>query len=516
VTARRALVSVSDKGGLALFARGLTDLGFEILSTGGTAKALRAEGIAVRDVSEVTSFPECLDGRVKTLHPRIHGGILARDTEAHRAELASIGGTFIDLVVVNLYPFEKTVARPDVAPHDAIENIDIGGPSMVRSAAKNHERVGIVCDPADYEPVLTELRAHAGTLSPTTRTRLAAKAFAHTAAYDAAIAGWMAERAGTQDDFPETLVLRYVRGQSLRYGENPHQKAALYRDAGAPASIAHATVLGGGELSYNNLLDAEGAWECVASWPGDAPVAVVIKHTNPCGFARAASLQAAYVLAREGDPVSAFGGIVGLSRRVDRATAEALAETFLEVVVAPGFDPDAIETLARKKSLRLLAVGEGLRPARARAITQISGGLLVQDADRDPDDLSPARVVTKRAPTDAERRALGLAWHVCRHVKSNAIVFAAGDSVVGVGAGQMSRVDSVEIAVKKAGARAKGAVLASDAFFPFRDGPDAALRAGIVAIAQPGGSKRDDETIAAADEAGAAMIFTGRRHFRHT
>jgi phosphoribosylaminoimidazolecarboxamide formyltransferase/IMP cyclohydrolase len=512
----RALLSVSDKTGIVDLGKALQARGVALLSTGGTASALRDAGVPVLDVSEYTGSPEVMDGRVKTLHPRVHGGILARDRDEDRRELAQLGGAPIDLVIVNLYPFTATVARG--APHaEVIENIDIGGPSMLRSAAKNHDRVTVVVDPADYAEVVAAVEA--GT-SPELRARLAAKAFTHTARYDTAIAEYLTsvQPDGSRTVFPAALGCVYALAYGLRYGENPHQRAAFYRDPNAPAgSLARSEVvsLGSRELSFNNLVDCDAALEAVREF--DQPSAVVVKHTNPCGVASAADLATAYRTAREADALSAYGGIVALNREVDPATAEVLAETFVECIIAPSYAPAALLRLQQKKNLRLLATGAWL-PADQRALysKHVSGGLLVQDRDASAgQEVAQAKLVTQRAPTDAERAALDFAWRVCKHVKSNAIVLARDAVTVGVGAGQMSRVVSVEIAVKKAGAAAKGSVLASDAFFPFPDGVEVAAAAGVTGIVQPGGSVRDPEVIAAADAAGIAMLFTNFRHFRH-
>jgi phosphoribosylaminoimidazolecarboxamide formyltransferase/IMP cyclohydrolase len=512
----RALISVSDKRGVVEFAQQLAKAGVEILSTGGTAKALREAGLTVIDVSEYTGSPEVMDGRVKTLHPRVHGGLLMRDNASDRKELAGLGGKPIDLVVVNLYPFEATVARG--AEHDeVIENIDIGGPSMLRSSAKNHARVTVVVDPDDYASVASAL-PEAPALA--TRAKLAAKAFTHTAAYDGAIAGYLTslEDDGKRTPFPGTLTLQFQKAYGLRYGENPHQSGAFYVERNArPGTLAASESLGAGgkELSFNNLVDCEAALDAVREFA--EPAAVVVKHTNPCGVAQASTLVEAYRTAREADALSAFGGIVALNRPVDAATAKVLAETFLECIVAPSYAPEALEVLKAKKNLRLLATGAWL-PAEYEELTwkRVGGGLVVQDRDGTAtSDVAKARVVTKRAPTPAELASLEFAWRVCKHVKSNAIVYAKGLRTVGVGAGQMSRVVSVEIANKKAGDEARGAVLASDAFFPFPDGLEAAAAAGITAAVQPGGSVKDEDVIAAADKAGIAMIFTGVRHFRH-
>lgn len=518
---RTALVSVSDKTDLVPFCRALAELGVTILSSGGTAKALAAEKVPVTTVEDYTGSPEVMDGRVKTLHPRVHGGILSRG-EKDQKDLERLGAKAIDLVVVNLYPFEKTAANPKSTHEDIVENIDIGGPSMVRSAAKNHARVAIVCDPADYPRVLAEL-ASGGEISAATRAELAAKAFAHTAAYDAAISGYLSSRGadgadGAREPFPRYLTLPFERAYGLRYGENPHQKGAFYIERGAAAgSLARAESLGAGgkELSFNNLVDVEAALDCVREL--DRPGAVVVKHTNPCGVAMAETLPDAYRTAREADALSAFGGIVALNREVDVETARILAETFLECVVAPRFSPAAIEVLHQKKNLRLLATGEWLAANHAALqYKRVGGGLVVQDRDATgAGEVTGAKVVTKRAPTKEELEGLELAWRVCKHVKSNAIVLAKGARTVGVGAGQMSRVVSVQIACEKAGAEAKGSVLASDAFFPFPDGVEAAAKAGVTAVAQPGGSVKDPDVIAVADRLGLAMVLTGVRHFRH-
>jgi phosphoribosylaminoimidazolecarboxamide formyltransferase / IMP cyclohydrolase len=521
---RRALLSVSDKTDLVSFAQALSARGVEILSTGGTQQTLTKAGIAVTSVEEYTGSPEIMEGRVKTLHPRVHGGILMRGP-MDEPDLARIGGKSIDLVVVNLYPFKKTLERPSATHAEIIENIDIGGPSMVRSAAKNHERTAVVCDPADYPAVLGEIEA-SGEVSLRTRRRLAAKAFAHTAAYDGRIAAYLSSTDGDAEPdgaarhpaYPTYLTLAFERAYPLRYGENPHQTGAFYCDRDVlPGTIAAAVSLGAGgkELSFNNLVDVDAAFE--AAREHDRPAAVVIKHGNPSGVAVAASLVTAYRLARDADPVSAFGGIVALNREVDLATAQALAETFLECVVAPSYADAALSALREKKNLRLLATGPFL-PANHAELTfkRVSGGLVVQDRDATGGaEILGAKVVTRRAPTPEELRALDFAWRVCKHVKSNAVVLAREDRTVGVGAGQMSRVESVKIACGKALELAKGSVLASDAFFPFPDGLSLAAQHGVVAVAQPGGSVKDEEVIAVADQAGIAMVFTGARHFRH-
>lgn len=502
---RRALVSCFDKTGIADLARALHQLGVEIVSTGSTAGTLRDAGVPVTNVADVTGFPECLDGRVKTLHPRIHAGILAdRLDPAHVAELEELEVDPIDLVVVNLYPFEQTV-RSGAADADVIEMIDIGGPTMVRAAAKNHGSVGVLVDPADYDEVLAELRDQGG-LSHQLRRRLAGKAFQHTAAYDVRVAGWFQREVTFPDQFGTTLPRRSV----LRYGENPHQQAAFYAHEGG---LADAEQLHGKELSYNNLLDTDAAWGMAVD--RDEPCVAIIKHTNPAGYAVADDLETAYIRALEGDPVSAFGGIVAANRPVDAATARRISEVFTEVVIAPGYDPDALEVLRHKKNLRILQMPDAAPPRHGWQLRSVLGGLLVQEADVGEEPWDQWEVMTRVAPDEGQLSDLRFAWTACKHTKSNAIVLARQGQVVGVGAGQMSRVDSVRLAVERSGDRHRGAVLASDAFFPFRDGPDAAAAAGVTAIVQPGGSVRDDEVVAAADEHGIAMVFTGRRHFRH-
>jgi phosphoribosylaminoimidazolecarboxamide formyltransferase/IMP cyclohydrolase len=530
---RRALISVSDKRGVVELAKVLNELGVEILSTGGTAATLSNAHIPVKQVSAHTGAPEILDGRVKTLHPKIHGGLLGRDTDAHRAEMAKNAIEPIDLVVVNLYPFESTIAKSGVSFDEAIENIDIGGPSMLRSAAKNHERVAVVVDPADYEAVIAELRA-TKQVSATRRLALARKAFAHTAAYDTAIAAYLSSVddtvATTRDhepkrrELPDTLGMQWQRLYELRYGENPHQRAAFYATARSPLAsavharpcIATAEVLGGKQLSYNNILDLDAALGLCLEFT--APAAIVVKHNNPCGVATHTDIATAYHRAREADATSAFGGIVAVNREVDEALAKLLVETFLECVVAPGYSAAARDILASKKNLRLVAAHGSWEPPTnelAWSVRSIAGGALVQTVDHGMVDLAAAKVASKRAPSDAERADLGFAWRVAKHVKSNAIVFAKDGVTLAIGAGQMSRVDSVRICERKAGDRLKGAVVASDAFFPFRDGVDVLATAGAVAVVQPGGSVRDEEVIGAADEHGLAMLFTGMRHFRH-
>ena len=515
---RRALLSVSDKSGIVELARALAAAGVELLSTGGTARLLQKEGVQATEVSAYTGFPEMLDGRVKTLHPRIHGGLLARrDDAGHMAALEAAGIGTIDLLVVNLYPFAATVADPDARFDDAIENIDIGGPAMLRSAAKNHASVAVLVDPADYGRVLAEIQA-SGAVSDATRFGLAAKVFAHTAAYDGAIANYLhALDAGRRRlEYPEVLTLQFEKLDDLRYGENPHQTAAFYRDARpAAGGIATYRQLQGKELSYNNIADADAAWECVKGF-GD-PACVIVKHANPCGVAVAASLAEAYDKAFKTDPVSAFGGILAFNRALDAQTAAALGRQFAEVLIAPRVEPEAQELLSRKQNLRVLEVPL-VHEAQARDYKRVGGGLLVQSTDARRLDKSELRVVTRKAPSEAQLDDLVFAWCVAKYVKSNAIVFCRDGMTLGVGAGQMSRIDSVRIAAQKAAAAGlslAGSVVASDAFFPFRDGLDALADAGAVAVAQPGGSVRDEEVIVAADERGVAMVFTGVRHFRH-
>ena len=519
---RRALISVSDKTGLAPFAQALGALGFEILSTGGTARFLKELGLKVIDVSAYTGFPEIMDGRVKTLHPRIHGAILGRPDLKEDAEAIEAHGIIpFELVVVNLYPFEQTVAKPGCRIEDAIENIDIGGPSMIRSAAKNHAYIGVVTRADQYDRVIGGLKE--GKLSPEFRRELAGAAFEMTARYDRAISNYFAGITGTDTDkaFPPNVSISLERRETLRYGENPHQKAAFYVEPGAgPATLAAAEKLHGKELSYNNLLDLDAAMAIVREY--EEPAAVVIKHNNPCGCAIGATLAEAFDKAYEGDPVSAFGSIIGFNRPVDLATAERLCEPnrFIEAIVAPEYAAEAFALLTTrpkwKNNVRLLKLPGLLLPQPTiLEYRRVTGGLLMQDRDDQADPQQEWKVVTKRAPTAAELTDLAFSWKVCKHVKSNAIVFAKGGMVVGVGAGQMSRLDSSHIAAYKSGERSRGGVVASDAFFPFRDGIDEAAKAGITAAIQPGGSKSDPDVIAACDEHGMAMIFTGRRHFKH-
>ncbi|MDB5987074.1 MAG: purH [Nevskia sp.] len=516
---RRALLSVSDKTGLVDFARALAADGIELLSTGGTYKALHQAGIAAREVADVTGFPEIMDGRVKTLHPRIHGGILGR-RGTDDAVMAEHGIVPIDLIVVNLYPFEQTVAKPQVDIDDAIENIDIGGPAMVRAAAKNHAYVSIVVDPADYAAVLDKL-AGSG-LDAGFRRRLATKAFAHTSRYDAAVAAYLSSLGadGSRDPFPAILGLQFEKKQAMRYGENPHQRAAFYSERKAPAgSIAAARQLQGKELSYNNVADADAALECVKSFV--KPACVIVKHANPCGAAVSFDgIGQAYELAYRTDPTSAFGGIIAFNRELDGATAKSIVERqFVELIIAPKISEQARQIVAAKHNVRLLECGVWPEhPLPAFDYKRVGGGLLVQDRDEHRIHLDDLKVVTRRAPTEMELNDLVFAWKVAKFVKSNAIVYARNRQTIGVGAGQMSRVYSAKIAGIKAADEqltVAGSVMASDAFFPFRDGIDAAAAAGITAVIQPGGSMRDSEVIAAADEQGLAMVFTGVRHFRH-
>jgi phosphoribosylaminoimidazolecarboxamide formyltransferase/IMP cyclohydrolase len=520
---RRALLSVSDNTGLVELAKTLAGFGVEVISTGGTRKTLAKAGLAVRDIAEVTGFPEILDGRVKTLHPRIHGGILAvRANSQHTATLEAQGIRPIDLVVCNLYPFEATVARPSSSHEEIVENIDVGGPSMVRAAAKNYADVAVLTEPAQYPPVVEELRAHGGALTLPTRERLAAAAFERTAAYDLAISSYFAGR-GKTEEFPARLDLHLEKRLALRYGENPHQRAAFYVEPGyRRACVASAEPLHGKELSFNNLLDLDSALNLVREFA--EPAAVVIKHNNPCGAAVAPALAQAFHRAYEGDPLSAYGGVLGFNHEVDETTATQVTEPgrFIECVIAPGFSEAAFHLLTTrpswKKNVRLLRTGplEAVpETATALDFRRVDGGFLVQTRDVGGDDFAALKVVTRRQPTAAELADLRFAWLVCKHVKSNAIVLAHEGRVAGVGAGQMSRVDSVHLAVRKACERSRGAVLASDAFFPFRDNIDEAAKAGVKAVVQPGGSLRDADSIAACDEHGLAMVFTGVRHFRH-
>jgi phosphoribosylaminoimidazolecarboxamide formyltransferase / IMP cyclohydrolase len=514
---RRAILSVTDKTGLVEFARKLSDLRVELISTGGTAQLLRQAGITVKDISELTGFPEMLDGRVKTLHPKVHGGILhRRENPSHLSAVAEHGILPIDMVVVNLYAFEKTAAKPDVHFDELIENIDIGGPSMIRSAAKNFQDVAIVTSPSDYNEIAKELNQSGGELSLDTRWRLAQKAFATTAAYDTAIASTL-ERVSSNGHFefhepaglPQNLRLSFAKAMDLRYGENPHQKAALYSD-GSGRGVANGRQLQGKELSYNNIVDLQAAWDLAQEFA--EPACAIIKHTNPAGAATGATLVEAYRKALACDPVSAFGGVIGVNRPVDAGAAEEMAKLFLEVIAAPAFDEGAKAKFAGKKNLRLMEIAD---TQEKWVLKNVSGGILLQDADVRPLAESDMKVVSRRQPTAEEKRSLLFAWKVCKHVKSNAIVYARDGQTLGVGAGQMSRVDSCKIGAMKAVLPLKGTVAASDAFFPFPDGVEEIAKAGATAIIQPGGSVRDHEVIEAADRLGLAMIFTGVRHFRH-
>jgi phosphoribosylaminoimidazolecarboxamide formyltransferase / IMP cyclohydrolase len=520
---RRALLSVTDKTGLVPFAKQLAALGVELVSTGGTARALREAGLTVLDISDLTGFPEMLDGRVKTLHPKVHGGILyIRGKAEHRAAVEEHGIQPIDMVVVNLYAFEKTAAKPGVSFAEVIENIDIGGPSMVRSAAKNFDDVAIVTAADDYPALGEELAVNKGALSRATRWRLAQNAFAVTAAYDTAIANALERIVSPEPaeapvqfadpakaDFPRTLRIAYPLATSLRYGENPHQRAALYAD-GSGTGIAGAKQLQGKELSYNNLVDLDACWDLAQEF--DSPGVAIIKHTNPCGAATGANILEAYQKALAADPVSAFGSVIGINREVDAAAAEEIAKLFVEAIVAPAFSAEARARFAAKKNLRLVEV----RTAQtAQVIKQVSGGLLLQDADRGHITAADLKVATARKPTDDELAALLFAWRVCKHVKSNAIVYARNGQILGVGAGQMSRVDAAKFGAMKAILPLAGCVAASDAFFPFPDGLEVVVGAGATAVIQPGGSVKDADVIAAADRLGVAMVFTGMRHFRH-
>jgi len=519
-TIKRALISVSDKTGIVDFAKQLAGFGVEILSTGGTATLLRQQGLAVKDVSEFTGFPEMLDGRVKTLHPKVHGGLLGmRDNPEHVAKMAEHGIEPIDLVAVNLYPFEATVAKEGCTLEDAIENIDIGGPTMLRSAAKNNRDVTVLVDAADYGAVLVEMKASGGAVSRETNFRLAVKVYQHTAAYDGAISNWLGRKLSAEDaEFPPTLTLQFKKAQGMRYGENPHQAAAFYVEkAVTEASIATARQLQGKELSYNNIGDTDAALECVKQF-AEGPACVIVKHANPCGVALGASLLEAYERAFATDPESAFGGIIAFNRELDAATARAICDRqFVEVIIAPKVSGEASAIVAAKKNVRLLECGEWpAAPAARLDFKRVNGGLLVQDTDLEL--TAELKVVTKRQPTAKELEDLLFTWRVAKFVKSNAIVYGKDGMTIGVGAGQMSRVNSARIAVIKAehaGLQVPGSVMASDAFFPFRDGLDNAAAAGVTAVIQPGGSIRDEEVIAAADEHDIAMVFTGMRHFRH-
>ncbi|WP_017754519.1 bifunctional phosphoribosylaminoimidazolecarboxamide formyltransferase/IMP cyclohydrolase [Calidifontibacillus oryziterrae] len=509
---KRALVSVSDKQGIVPFVKGLVEQGVEVISTGGTFKTLQDNGIQVIGISEVTGFPEIMDGRVKTLHPNIHGALLAvRGNEEHEKALSDHQITPIDLVVVNLYPFQATIAKPDVTYAEAIENIDIGGPTMLRSAAKNHADVAVVVDPADYDDVLAQVQA-SGDVSIETKRKLAAKVFRHTAAYDAVIGEYLTAQTG--EDYPESLTVTYTKVQGLRYGENPHQTAAFYKKPlSSNSSIAAATQLQGKELSYNNINDGDAALQIAKEFT--EPAVVAVKHMNPCGVGVGTTIEEAYDKAYESDPVSIFGGIICANREIDGATALKMKEIFLEIIIAPSFSAEAVEILSAKKNLRLLTLPIEKAAKVEKKLTTIHGGLLVQDEDSFGLDEATITIPTKRQPTEQEWKDLKVAWKVVKHVKSNAIVLAKDDMTIGVGAGQMNRVGSAKIAIEQAGEKAKGSALGSDAFFPMPDTVEEAAKAGITAIIQPGGSIRDEDSIKKCDEYGIAMVFTGVRHFKH-
>lgn len=512
---KRALVSVSDKTGIVEFCRGLAELGVEVISTGGTKNLLAKEGVPVIGISDVTGFPEILDGRVKTLHPAVHSGLLAiRDSEEHQNQMKELGLDYIDLVVVNLYPFQETIAKPDVAYEDAIENIDIGGPTMLRSAAKNHAFVSVVVDAADYDKVLEEIKAE-GDTTLNTRKALAAKVFRHTASYDALISDYLSQVNG--DPLPERYTVTYEKIQDLRYGENPHQKAAFYRKPlAAQDTLSNAKQLHGKELSYNNINDANAALQIVKEFT--EPAVVAVKHMNPCGVGVGASVLEAFEKAYAADPVSIFGGIVAANRIVDEDTANLLKDIFLEIVIAPGFTEEALAVLTKKKNIRLLEMGNlqaGVDRQSQFVVTSIDGGMIVQENDIHSIQAEDLKVVTDRQPTEEELKQLLFGWKIVKHVKSNAILLAKNNMTIGVGAGQMNRVGAAKIAIEQAGAEAKGSVMASDAFFPMSDTVEAAAKAGITAIIQPGGSIKDEESIAMANQHGIAMVFTGVRHFKH-
>lgn len=512
---QRALISVSDKSGIVEFARELNNLGVEILSTGGTANTLRAARLHIQDVSEYTRFPELLGGRLKTLHPKIHGGLLwRRDDPRDREDIKAHDIKSIDMVVVNLYPFEQTVSKADVAFDETIENIDIGGPTMLRSAAKNFRDVVAVVDPSDYPLVLEELRTNNGEVSYETKFYLAKKVFSHTARYDTIIANYLNQHGGKTEIFPNLLNQSFLKVRDLRYGENPHQKAALYKEPlYSGLSLVDAKILQGKEMSYNNYLDSSAALELVKEFK--EPAAVIVKHNNPCGVATGETLLSAYEKAFNTDPVSAFGGVIALNRDVDLPTAKEILKLFVEIVMAPGFEPEALKALSQKPNIRLIEV-EMAKNSAGFDIRKIQGGVLVQEKDTAMiDDFESLKVVTKRRPTDDELTALEFAWKVCKHVKSNAIVYASKDQAIGIGVGQTSRVDAAKLGAMKALGTLEGSVVASDAFFPHRDGIDFIAKVGVTAVIQPGGSIKDEEVIAAADEHNMAMVFTGMRHFRH-
>lgn len=513
--AKRAMLSVSDKTGVVDFAKGLVELGFEIISTGGTAAALEKEGIKVIPVSDITGFPECLDGRVKTLHPKIHAGVLAmRANEEHMKQLRDLGVDTIDVVAINLYPFRATIMKDGVTREDAIENIDIGGPTMIRAAAKNYQDVAVIVDPADYETVLNEYKTQ-GEVSLKTKFKLAHKVFEHTSSYDTLISGYLRKEIG-EEQFPETLTLTFEKAQELRYGENPHQKAVFYKEiAKNKGFLTEAKQLHGKELSYNNFGDTNGAIEILKEF--DEPTVVAVKHANPCGVGSGSTISEAWDKAYASDPVSIFGGIIAANREIDKATAEKIHEIFIEIVIAPSFSKEALEVLQTKKNLRLLELPTiSEKPAEGTLeMKKILGGLLVQDLNREMIHMDEIKVVTKRQPTEQEMADMLYAWKVVKHTKSNAITLAKDNATIGVGPGQTNRITAAEIAIKFAGERAKGAAMGSDAFFPFPDCVEAAHKAGVTAIIQPGGSVRDQESIDLCDKYGITMVFTGMRHFKH-
>lgn len=509
---KRALVSVSDKNGLVPFVKGLVDNGYEIISTGGTKKALEEAGLSVIGISDVTGFPEIMDGRVKTLHPNVHGALLCvRDNPEHVKQIQDLGIENIDLVCVNLYPFKETVQKEGVGHAEIIENIDIGGPSMLRSASKNYKFITVVSDPADYDTVLEEIAAN-GDTTPETREKLAAKVFRHTARYDAMIADYLTGKTGEQ--FPESLTITFDKVQDLRYGENPHQQAAFYKGMNPKYSLANATQLHGKELSYNNIQDGNAAIEILKDFEGQ-PAAVGLKHMNPCGVGIGKTINEAWDKAYEADPVSIFGGIVALNEPVDKELAEKLSKIFLEIIIAPAFDEDALEILERKKNIRLMVLDTTLSPNNNKKYTNVSDGLLVQDMDGKVITADELRCVTNRQPSPEELEQLLFAWKVVKHVKSNAIVLARDNMTIGVGAGQMNRVGAAKIAIEQAGEKASGSVMASDAFFPMPDTVEEAAKAGVTAIIQPGGSIKDQLSVDECNKHGIAMVYTGVRHFKH-
>lgn len=509
---KRALLSVSDKTGLLDFAQGLVRNGYEIISTGGTKRVLEEAGLPVIGISEITGFPEIMDGRVKTLHPNVHGALLCvRDNLDHVKQIQDLGIDYIDLVCVNLYPFKETVQKPGVDHATIIENIDIGGPSMLRSASKNYRFIPVVCDPADYDTVLEEIEAN-GETNPETREKLAAKVFRHTARYDAMIADYLTKKTG--ETFPESMTITFDKVQDLRYGENPHQRAAFYKGMNPQYSLANATQLHGKELSYNNIQDGNAAIEILKDF-SDSPAAVGLKHMNPCGVGIGKTINEAWDKAYEADPVSIFGGIVALNRPVDKELAEKLSKIFLEIIIAPGFDEDALEILERKKNIRLMVLDTTLEPNNNLKYTNVSDGLLVQDMDTHQVKAEDLKCVTNRKPTAEELEQLLFGWKVVKHVKSNAIVLVKDNMTIGVGAGQMNRVGAAKIAIEQAGEKAKGSIMASDAFFPMPDTVEEAAKAGVTAIIQPGGSIRDQDSIDACNKYGIAMVTTGVRHFKH-